>query len=125
MRPKSHSVRRETDPVFSRKPLRSASERTMRDMILSQISSLRSKIAYGTSVMKAEAMSVAGLPSVSAFSACVRKLTAGCITSSRYSRGTRSVSSSQPVNDISSLPLPSVTTISQSWLLGVTPVRRR
>ena len=95
------------------------------ESILSHISSLRSKIGYGTSVMNALETSVAGSPSISDETLCVRKAVAGWRTSVRYSVGTRSVSSSQPEATIVAAPLPSVTVMSQMCDFGVTPVRRR
>ena len=44
MRPKSHSVRRDTEPVISWKSLRSEPQSTSRETMRSQSSSLRSKI---------------------------------------------------------------------------------
>ena len=74
--------------------------------------------------MNAVDTSVAGSPINSGGIVPVRKVIAGCITNSRYSPGTRSVNSSQPEIEIISLPLPSVTAMSQMWLFGVTPARR-
>ena len=55
----------------------------------------------------------------------VMKVVAGCITSCWYSGGMRCEYSSQPLIVMSAVPLPSETWMSQSWLLGVTPVRRK
>ena len=97
----------------------------MLESVLSHSSSLRSKIGYGTSVINALDTSVAGSPNIAGETLLVRNAVAGCMMSSRYSTGTRSVSSSHPDTDIIAEPLPSVTVISHRCDLGVTPVSRR